>query len=116
MYQQIKDDNVVPNTASITGAPLAGTRPMAEILGGASQVGAGGPYDFSSAGMGPGLIVVKDLSGDSAGHASLLKPNESTSDAQNITAELQAQVAQFVDSNGTSVGVGSQAPTAIVVP
>lgn len=116
MYQQIKDDNVVPNMASITGAPLAGTEPMALTLGGATQVGAGGPYDFSSAGMGPGLVVLDDLSGDSAGHASLLTPNESTSDAQSITAEMQAQVLQFVGSNGTNVGVDPQASGAIVDP
>jgi hypothetical protein len=122
MYQQIKDDNVVPNTASITGAPLAGTEPMGLTLGGATQVGAGGPYNFSSGGMGPGFVAIKDpgndgSTDDAATHSSLLTPSSSSSpDALSVTQEMQAQVVQFVGSNGTSVGVGSQAPTAIVVP
>jgi pimeloyl-ACP methyl ester carboxylesterase len=128
MYQQIKDDNVVPNTASITGAPLAGTRPMAEVLGGATQVGpnptAPSPYDFSSGGMGPGLVVIKDPDNDGAPedpatHSSLLTPSADPAkapDALSVTEELQAQVVQFVGSNGTGVRVGTQDSDAIVVP
>jgi hypothetical protein len=115
LFQQVVDDAVVPNTASVTGAPLAGTEAFAQ-LGGATQVGAGMNYDFSSGEDGPALVVIDDLSANGAQHSSLLTPAEGTADALSITSEMQSHVVQFVGSNGTDVSIGGFAPGAIVAP
>lgn len=91
-------DKVVPNSA--VGAPLAGTTPLAALLG-AAQVGPG------IADVGATNALVNLTIGH---HASLLRPSETGSDpattGENVaTAELQTEVASFVlDPSGTAVG------------
>lgn len=91
-------DKVVPNSA--TGAPLAGTTPLAALLG-AGQVGPGS-VDVSAANALVNLTI--------GHHASLLRPSETGSEpatnGENVaTAELQTQVASFILSPAaTAVG------------
>jgi len=91
-------DKVVPNSAA--GAPLAGTTPLAALLG-AGQVGPG-VADVSATNALVNLTI--------GHHASLLRPNEANGQAptngENVaTAELQTQVASFVLSpSQTAVG------------
>ena len=92
-------DKVVPNSAA--GAPLAGTTPLAALLG-AGQVGPG-PVDVSAANALVNLTI--------GHHASLLRPNEASGEmptnGENVaTAELQTQVASFVLAPA-STAVGS---------
>lgn len=92
-------DKVVPNSAA--GAPLAGTTPLAALLG-AGQVGQG-PVDVSAANALVNLTI--------GHHASLLRPNEVSGEmptnGENVaTAELQTQVASFVLAPA-STAVGS---------
>ena len=92
-------DKVVPNSAA--GAPLAGTTPLAALLG-AGQVGPG-PVDVSAANALVNLTI--------GHHASLLRPNEvsgeTPTNGENVaTAELQTQVASFVLAPA-STAVGS---------
>lgn len=98
LVQQINNDAVIPNGAE--GAPLMGTRALANLLG-ATQLGLG------SAQLGRGYV--KHTAG---GHASLLRPEGG---APQVTAEMQTQVVTFVLGNG-NVAVGSAAPANIELP
>ncbi|MCH8542779.1 MAG: hypothetical protein LAT61_04320 [Alcanivorax sp.] len=95
-------DAVVPNVAVVTEAPLAGTTPLAALLG--ASAAAPGAVDVSE-----GNAVVNLTIGH---HASLLRPNESDDEAPTngemlATAELQTQAVSFVLSFGQQTGVGS---------
>lgn len=92
LIQQINNDAVIPNSAA--GAPLMGTKAMADLAG-ASTLEAGDTE------LGVGLVKLT-----AGAHASLLRPEP---DALQVTAELQAQVATFILNDGT-VKVGSVAP------
>lgn len=92
LLQQVKGDLVIPNTAD--SAPLTGTTTMARLLG-TSNLGLGETQ------LGRGFVKLN--AGD---HASLLRPS---SDAPQVTAEMQTQVVSFVLSGG-KVAVGAAAP------
>lgn len=92
LIQQINNDAVIPNSAA--GAPLMGTKAMADLAG-ASTLEAGDTE------LGVGLVKLT-----AGAHASLLRPEP---DALQVTAEVQAQVATFILNDGT-VKVGSVAP------
>jgi len=98
LVQQVNGDLVIPNSAE--SAPLAGTEPLARLLG-ADLLGLGSTT--------LGLGHVKMTAGD---HVSLLRP---TTEAPQITAELQTQVATFVLSSGT-VTVGAAAAENVELP
>lgn len=96
-------DQVVPNSAA--GAPLAGTTPLANLLG--TQVPASGDV--------PGTVDVdaqNTLINLTIGHhASLLRPNEESGVAPTngellATSELQTEVVSFV-SDATAMAVGT---------
>lgn len=99
LVQQVNGDLVIPNSAD--SAPLAGTAPMASLLG-ATQLGVGNAE--------LGLGYVKMTAGD---HVSLLRPAAA---APQVTAELQTQVASFVLSSGAVTTVGGVAPDDVEVP
>lgn len=93
-------DKVVPNT--VTGAPLAGTTGLANLLG-ATQRGAGAVNATTT------NALVNLTIGH---HASLLRPNENDGQAALngellATAELQTEVVSFVLSGGAQAAVGS---------
>ena len=81
----ILSDQTVPN--SVAGAPLAGSSPLARIMG-LQQVTA----DTSNSG------IVRFTAGD---HGSLLDPTAS----QAVTVEMQRQVATFALSGGTLIDI-----------
>lgn len=107
LLQQVKNDAVIPNSAD--SAPLAGTAALSRLLG-ATHLGLGQTQlGYDSVSGTTTLGIVKMNAGD---HASLLRPTTGT---QQITAEMQAQVASFVLGVG-KVAVGSQAPANVEVP
>lgn len=100
--KEYTSDRVVPNVATVTGAPLAGTTALAELLN-AAQVGPGA-QDLTA---GNGLVNLTI-----GHHVSLLRPSQNGVDpattGENIaTAELQTQVVSFVLSTAAQVAVGS---------
>lgn len=101
LLQMVRDDQVVVN--NIANAPLAGTEPMARLLG-MTQLGLG---DTPLGTSGNGIVKV-----NAGAHTSLVRPETS---APQITAEFQAQVVTFVLNNGT-VSVGGGAPANIELP
>ena len=98
LLQQVNGDLVVPN--AVPEAPLAGTEPMARLLG-ATALGPG------NAALGRGWVRLR--SGD---HLSLLRP---AAGAAAATAEMQNQVLSFVLNRGT-VSVGSASAADIQAP
>ncbi|MQX54432.1 hypothetical protein [Alcanivorax sediminis] len=100
LIQQVNGDTVVPN--GDPSLPMMGTAGLA-TLSGAVQLSPGA-VDLTSQGN---AGIVKMTAG---GHGSLLTPSGG---AQQVTAEMQAQVMSFVLSGGTQVLIGSQAPADI---
>lgn len=100
LLQQINGDLVIPNSAS--GAPLAGTLGLANLLG-ADPLGAAPTLQP----LGLGYVRLTE-----GGHASLLRIEN---DTPLVTRELQAQVVSFILGAG-SVAVGSAAPLNIQAP
>lgn len=96
-------DKVVPNSAA--GAPLAGTTPLATLLGATQVDETDSPYDVTA-----GSALVNLTVGH---HASLLRPNEESNESSTAgefvaTSELQREVVSFVlNSAGMEIG---QAP------
>jgi pimeloyl-ACP methyl ester carboxylesterase len=95
LIQEIANDAVIPNSTS--KAPLAGTAPMAALVG-ADKAKVGAAETTRN--------YVRVLAG---GHSSLLRPEAGAPD---VTAELQAQVVTFVMNQGKPV-IGMAAPTQI---
>lgn len=107
-------DKVVPNNAAdgttinyglathtSTGSPLAGTDPLATLLGATGLV-----FGMNDASTTP--LLTRMTTGH---HASLLRPNENSADAPTVgeyiaTAEMQTQVVSFI-ANPASVAVGT---------
>lgn len=100
LLQQVNNDLVIPNAAQ--RAPLAGTEPLAELLG-AEQLDVGMDQPL-------GQGIVKLTEGD---HGSLLRP--SSTSTNHITGELQTQVVTFVLNDG-EVTIGAMAPENIEPP
>lgn len=98
LLQQIRNDQVIVNAAS--SAPLAGTEPLARLLG-TTQLGLG------STQLGRGFVKMT-----AGGHTSLLRPEGG---APQVTAELQTQVVTFILNNG-GVAVGGAAPGNVELP
>ncbi len=80
-------DSVVPN--SVATAPLAGTEPLARILGLETLVA-------EEAGLVAGSRIFTKL--NVGGHSSVLSPDEAT-------VEMQSQIVSFLSSGGTAVQV-----------
>src|SRR5690606_5336229 len=100
LLQQVNNDLVIPNAAQ--RAPLAGTEPLAELLG-AEQLDVGMDQPL-------GQGIVKLTEGD---HGSLLRP--SSTSTNHITGELQTQVVTFMldvgdDPIGATARVYAEAP------
>ena len=95
-------DKVVPN--AVEGAPLAGTTPLAILLGAA-------PVTEAPTAAAPMNALVNVTIGH---HSSLLRPNECGDDGvvpteleRLATAELQTEVASFILSGGAATAVGT---------
>ncbi len=84
-------DQVIPN--SVENAPLAGTEPLAKVLGLQSV----SRSTWNSQGL---RAIVRFTQGD---HSSLLKPASLTTAA--ATAEMQGQMLSFFDSEGTVLDI-----------
>jgi ABC-type sugar transport system permease subunit len=89
---QINGDTVIPNSAD--SAPLAGTAPMAELLGAE-------PLSVGATQLGQGFVRMT-----AGGHSSLLRPEGG---APQVTGEMHAQVVSFVLQDAEVV-VGQVAP------
>ena len=93
LAHEVINDNVIPNF--IPTAPLSGTEPLLAVMGLKS---------FSSSIADPdGLDVVSRFLPPAA-HSSLLSREASPA----ATAEMQGQMASFIASFGTFVGVGNE--------
>lgn len=110
-------DKVVPNNAwpvalgNAIPAPLAGTDPLATLLG----LSAPATVPNATEPTGNGLLISMQI----GHHASLLRPNEASDVAPTngeylATVEMQTQIASFLNgglsSNGTFVSVGTAGP------
>ncbi len=86
-------DQVVPN--SVEGAPLAGTEPLARVMG---------LPQLSAAGSNPAGInaIVKFNAG---GHSSLLRPEPLDAPVLEVTVEMQTEAAGFLATDGTTVPI-----------
>lgn len=92
VLQEVIGDTVVPNF--VASAPLSGTEPMIRIMG---------LEAYSTTRSSPDGLSLVGRFVPPASHGSLLSP--ATSPA--ATAEMQAQMASFVASKGTTVVVGN---------
>ncbi len=91
LLHEVIGDTVLPNF--VPTAPLSGTEPMIAVMGLKS---------YSTSQADPGGLRVAARFVPPAQHASLLSPTASLA----ATVEMQTQMASFIVSKGTFVGVG----------
>lgn len=94
VLHEVIGDTVVPNF--VATAPLSGTEPLIKTMGLAA---------YSSSRSGAGDLSLAGRFVPPAAHSSLLSPAASPA----ATAEMQAQMASFIASKGTSVVVSNAA-------
>ncbi len=86
-------DQVVPNR--VEGAPLAGTDPLAAVMG---------LQTITTSGANPaGLDAIVKF--NAGGHSSLLRPEPLDNPVPQVTVEMQKQTATFLATGGTTVNI-----------